>query len=102
MQEVRHHGGEIMAARLKEKFEKEVAPALMKAFDLKNPMAVPRVHKIVLNMGVGEATQNAKILDPAANELAQSAEQEPAVTRAKKSIAAFKVRGGTPSGTSAT
>ncbi len=87
-----------MAARLKEKFEKEVAPALMKEFDLKNPMAVPRVHKIVINMGVGEATQNAKILDPAANELAQIAGQKPVVTRAKKSIAAFKVREGMPIG----
>ncbi len=87
-----------MAARLKEKFEKEVAPALMKEFDLKNPMAVPRVHKIVINMGVGEATQNAKILDPAANELGQITGQKPVVTRAKKSIAAFKVREGMPIG----
>src|SRR6266581_5416840 len=87
-----------MAARLKEKFEKEVAPALMKEFDLKNPMAVPRVHKIVINMGVGEATQNAKILDPAANELGQITGQKPVITRAKKSIAAFKVRENMPIG----
>ena len=83
-----------MAARLREKFEKEVAPALMKEFELKNPMAVPRLHKIVINMGVGEATQNAKILDPAAGELGQITGQKPVITRAKKSIAAFKVRTG--------
>src|ERR1700693_1554201 len=80
--------------RLKSRFKTEVAPALMKEFDLKNPMAVPHLHKIVVNMGVGEATQNAKILDPAVNELGQIAGQKPVVTRAKKSIAAFKVREG--------
>jgi large subunit ribosomal protein L5 len=84
--------------RLKDRFRKEVAPVLMKEFDLKNPMAVPHLHKIVVNMGVGEATQNAKVLDPAANELAQIAGQKPVVTRAKKSIAAFKVRAGMPIG----
>lgn len=84
--------------RLKVRFEKEVAPALMKEFDLKNPMAVPHLHKIVVNMGVGEATQNAKILDPAANELGQITGQKPVITRAKKSIAAFKVRAGMPIG----
>ena len=78
--------------RLKSRFKSEVAPALMKEFDLKNPMAVPHVHKIVVNMGVGEATQNAKILDPAVNELGQITGQKPVVTRAKKSIAAFKLR----------
>src|ERR1700693_5021393 len=80
--------------RLRSKFEKEIAPALMKELDLKNSMAVPRLHKIVVNMGVGEATQNAKILDPAVNELGQITGQKPVVTRAKKSIAAFKVREG--------
>ncbi len=80
--------------RLKSRFKSEVAPALMKEFDLKNPMAVPHVHKIVVNMGVGEATQNAKILDPAVNELGQITGQKPVTTRAKKSIAAFKVREG--------
>src|SRR6476619_2736623 len=75
--------------RLRSKFEKEIAPALMKELDLKNSMAVPRLHKIVVNMGVGEATQNAKILDPAVNELGQITGQKPVVTRAKKSIAAF-------------
>src|SRR6476646_8307127 len=82
------------AVRLREKFEKEVKPALMKEFDLKNPMAVPHLHKIVVNMGVGEATQNAKILDPAVNELGQITGQKPITTKAKKSIAAFKVREG--------
>jgi len=84
--------------RLRVRFEKEVAPALAKELDLKNPMAVPRLNKIVVNMGVGEATQNAKILDPAASELAQITGQKPVITRAKKSIAAFKVRAGMPIG----
>jgi large subunit ribosomal protein L5 len=84
--------------RLKERFEKEIAPALMKEFELGNPMAVPRLHKIVINMGVGEATQNAKLLDPAVNELGQITGQKPVVTRAKKSIAAFKVRENMPIG----
>src|ERR1700741_1901388 len=78
--------------RLRAKFEKEVAAALLKELELKNPMAVPRLHKIVVNMGVGEATQNAKVLDPAVNELGQISGQKPVVTRAQKSIAAFKLR----------
>ncbi len=85
-------------ARLRDKWAKEVAPALMKEFELKNPMAVPRLEKIVINMGVGEATQNAKILDPAVQELGQITGQKPVITRAKKSIAAFKVREGMPIG----
>ena len=84
--------------RLRVKFEKELAPTLMKELDLKNPAAVPRLNKIVVNMGVGEATQNAKILDPAVNELGQITGQKPVVTRARKSIAAFKVREGMPIG----
>src|SRR6185436_8944846 len=80
--------------RLKDRFRKEVAPALMKELELKNANAVPHLHKIVVNMGVGEATQNAKVLDPAVNELGQITGQKPVVTRAKKSIAAFKVREG--------
>ena len=84
--------------RLKSRFSKEVAPALLKEFDLKNPMAVPHLHKIIVNMGVGEATQNAKVLDPAVHELSQITGQKPVVTRAKKSIAAFKVRAGMPIG----
>ena len=66
----------------------------MKELSIKNFMAVPRLNKIVINMGVGEATQNTKILDPAVNELAQISGQKPVITRAKKSIAAFKVREG--------
>jgi len=84
--------------RLKERFRKEIAPTLIKEFELKNPMAVPHLHKIVVNMGVGEATQNAKVLDPAVSELTQITGQKPVVTRAKKSIAAFKVRAGQPIG----
>jgi large subunit ribosomal protein L5 len=80
--------------RLRSRFEKEVAPALLKELELKNKMAVPRLNKIVVNMGMGEATQNAKVLDPAVNELGQITGQKPVVTRAKKSIAAFKVREG--------
>ena len=78
--------------RLRTRFEKEVAVSLAKELDLKNPMAVPRLHKIVVNMGVGEATQNAKLMDPASNELGQITGQKPVITKAKKSIAAFKVR----------
>jgi large subunit ribosomal protein L5 len=80
--------------RLRSKFEKEVAPALLKELELKNAMAVPRLNKIVVNMGMGEATQNSKVLDPAVNELGQITGQKPIVTKAKKSIAAFKVREG--------
>jgi large subunit ribosomal protein L5 len=80
--------------RLRARFEKEVAPALLKELELKNAMAVPRLNKIVVNMGVGEATQNSKVLDPAVNELGQITGQKPVVTRARKSIAAFKVREG--------
>ena len=83
---------------MKDRFRKEVAPVLMKEFEFTNPMAVPHLHKIVVNMGVGEATQNAKVLDPAVNELGQITGQKPVVTRAKKSIAAFKVREGMPIG----
>jgi large subunit ribosomal protein L5 len=80
--------------RLRAKFEKEVAPSLLKELELKNVMAVPRLHKIVVNMGVGEATQNSKVLDPAVNELGQITGQKPVTTKARKSIAAFKVREG--------
>jgi large subunit ribosomal protein L5 len=88
--------------RLRSKFEKEVAPALLKELELKNAMAVPRLNKIVINMGMGEATQNSKILDPAVNELGQITGQKPIVTKAKKSIAAFKVREGQAIGTMVT
>jgi large subunit ribosomal protein L5 len=93
---VRHSAKE--TPRLKERFQKEIAPALMKEFDLKNPMAVPHLHKIVINMGMGDATQNAKLMDPAVNELGQITGQKPVITRAKKSIAAFKLRENMPIG----
>src|SRR5512146_1665973 len=95
-QEAKARGKE--PARLRVRFEKEIKPALMKEFELKNPMAVPRLHKVVVNMGVGEATQNAKLLDPAATELGQITGQKPVITKAKKSIAAFKLRQGMPIG----
>ena len=87
-----------MAARLKEKYQSEIKPALQKELNLKNPMAVPRLEKIVLNMGLGEATQNSKLLDPLVADLGAIAGQKPVTTRAKKSIAAFKVREGMPIG----
>ncbi len=86
------------SARLRDKYKKEVIPALMKEFGLKNVMAVPKLEKVVINMGMGEATQNAKVLDPAVAELTQITGQKPVVTKAKKSIAAFKVREGMPIG----
>jgi large subunit ribosomal protein L5 len=85
-------------ARLKEKYQKEIRPALQKELGLNNLMAVPRLEKIVLNMGLGEATQNVKIMDPLVADLASVAGQKPVTTRAKKSIAAFKVREGMPIG----
>src|ERR1700683_1035782 len=85
--------------RLRTKFDKEVAPALLKELELKNAMAVPRLNKIVVNMGMGEATQNSKVMDPAVNELGQITGQKPIITKAKKSIAAFKVREGQAIGT---
>jgi large subunit ribosomal protein L5 len=85
-------------ARLKDKYQKEIRPALQKELGLNNLMAVPRLEKIVLNMGLGEATQNVKIMDPLVADLASVAGQKPVTTRAKKSIAAFKVREGMPIG----
>ena len=87
-----------MATRLHEKYQKEIRPALQKELGLKNSMAVPRLEKIVLNMGLGEATQNPKMLDPLVADLAAIAGQKPVATKAKKSIAAFKVREGMPIG----
>ena len=81
-------------ARLKEYYIKEVVPALMKELKYKNVMKVPRIEKIVVNMGLGEAIQNIKILDNAAEELAMIVGQKPVVTKAKKSIATFKLRKG--------
>jgi large subunit ribosomal protein L5 len=87
-----------MAARLKQKYHSEIKGALQKELGLENSMAVPRLEKIVLNMGLGEATQNSKMLDPLIADLASIAGQKPVSTRAKKSIAAFKVREGMPIG----
>jgi large subunit ribosomal protein L5 len=81
-------------ARLKEYYKKEVIPALIKAFQYKNPMEVPKMEKIVVNMGLGEAISNVKVLDVAAQELAMISGQKPIVTKAKKSIATFKLRQG--------
>jgi large subunit ribosomal protein L5 len=81
-------------ARLKQHYQKSVIPALVKEFGYKNVMAVPKVQKVSVNIGLGEATQNAKLMDGAVNELGQIAGQKPVVTKAKKSIAAFKLREG--------
>jgi large subunit ribosomal protein L5 len=83
-----------MSTRLKEQYEKTVLPALVKEFGYKNVMAVPRLEKISVNMGLGEATQNPKIMDSAVKELAQITGQRPVVTKARKSISAFKLREG--------
>ena len=91
-----------MAARLRERYKNEVAPALAKEFDITNPMAVPKLEKIVINMGLGEAIANAKIVDTAADELTAITGQKPVTTRAKKSIAAFKLRQGMPIGSMVT
>jgi large subunit ribosomal protein L5 len=85
-------------SQLKERYEKEIAPQLQEQFGFKNPYQIPRVEKIVLNMGLGEAIQNMKILDTAVEELKVIAGQKPIITRAKKSIAAFKLREGMPIG----
>ena len=85
-------------SRLKERYEKEVAPALTKEFGYRNVMAIPKIEKIVVNMGLGEATQNAKIVDTGADEVARITGQKPVTTRAKKSIAQFKLRQGMPVG----
>ena len=85
-------------ARLKINYREDVVPAMMKEFGYKNSMQVPRLEKITLNIGLGEATQNIKALDTAAVELAAIAGQKPVVTRAKKAIANFKLREGVPIG----
>jgi large subunit ribosomal protein L5 len=81
-------------ARLREHYAKSVVPALKKDFGYQNPMAVPKVEKVSINIGLGEATGNSKLMDGAVNELAAIAGQKPVVTKAKKSIAAFKLREG--------
>ena len=88
--------------RLKERYVNEVVPALRKEFGYRNVMAVPRIEKVVVNMGLGEATQNVKIVDTGADELSRITGQKPVVRRAKKSIAQFKVRKGMPIGTTVT
>ena len=89
-------------ARLRDKYKNEISPALAKEFDIKNPMAIPKIEKVVVNMGLGEASANAKILDVAAEELRAVTGQKPVVTKAKKSIAAFKLRQGMAVGTMVT
>ena len=85
-------------SRLRDRYNKDVAPALKKEFGYSNVMAIPRIEKVVVNMGLGDATQNAKIVDTGADEVARIAGQKAVVTRAKKSIAQFKVRKGMPIG----
>ena len=89
-------------SRLKDRYTTDVVPALKKEFGYKNVMAIPRIQKVVVNMGLGDATQNAKIVDAGADEVARVTGQKPVVTRAKKSIAQFKVRKGMPIGTMVT
>ena len=89
-------------SRLRERYEKEVVAGLKKEFGYDNVMAIPKITKVVVNMGLGEATQNAKIVDTGADELGRITGQKPVVRRAKKSIAAFKVRKGQPIATSVT
>ena len=85
---------ETMASRLKELYQTEVRKKIQDQFGIKNPMAVPKIEKVVLNMGMGEAISNAKILDSAVDELGQITGQKPIITKAKKSIASFKLREG--------
>ena len=91
-----------MAARLKEKYTKEVRKKLQDEFAIKNVMAVPKIEKVVVNMGLGEATSNIKIIETGSDELARITGQKPVTRRSKKSIAQFKVRKGQPVGTSVT
>ena len=88
--------------RLKEKYEKETVPALMKRFGYKNVMQVPRLEKIVVNVGVGEAIQNVKLLDAVSADLAAVTGQRPVVRRSKRAISNFKLRAGMPIGTAVT
>jgi large subunit ribosomal protein L5 len=89
-------------SRLKERYDKEVIPALTKEFGYTNLMAVPKIKKVVVNMGLGEATSNVKIIETGSDELARITGQKPVTRRSKKSIAQFKVRKGQPVGTSVT
>ena len=87
-----------MASRFRTKYDSEIKESLKKELGITNPMAIPRIEKIVINMGLGEATQNVKIMDPLVADLASIAGQKPVVTKAKKSIAQFKLREGMPIG----
>jgi large subunit ribosomal protein L5 len=89
---------EVFMARLREKYNNEIAPKLSETFNYRSPMQIPKLKKVVLNMGLGEAIQNIKLLDAAAEELAQISGQKPVITRARQSIAAFKLRKGMPIG----
>src|SRR6267142_4118781 len=89
-------------ARLRHVYKDRVIPALVKEFGYKNVMGVPKIEKVAVNIGMGEATQNAKLMDGAVNELSAIAVQKPVITKAKKSIAAFKLREGMPIGTMVT
>ena len=91
-----------MAARLKEHYTKEVRKRVADEFQIENPMAIPKVEKVVVNMGMGEAISNAKVMDVAVDDLATITGQKPVITKAKKSIAAFKLREGVPIGTMVT
>jgi large subunit ribosomal protein L5 len=96
---VHHKGGNGgKMAVLREKYDKEVAPQLQEKYQYRSPMQIPRISKVIVNMGLGEAIQNIKILDSAAAELAQISGQKPVITRARQSIAAFKLRKGMPIG----
>jgi large subunit ribosomal protein L5 len=87
-----------MAARFRDKYFSEIRPAIAKELSITNAMAIPKLEKIVINMGLGEATQNVKIMDPLVADLASISGQKPIITKAKKSIAAFKLREGMPIG----
>ena len=87
-----------MTSRLNDKYRKDVVPVLKKEFGIDNPMAVPKIEKVVLNMGVGEAITNVKIVEAAAEELTKIAGQRAVITKARKSIATFKLRAGMPIG----
>src|SRR5437763_2737921 len=87
-----------MTSRLKEKYQKEVVPTLRKEFNYKNPMQVPGIHKVIINIGMGEVIQNSKAMDAAVADLTAITGQRPVITRAKKSVAAFKLREGMPIG----
>jgi len=91
-----------MAARMKERFQNEITPALMQKFSYKSVMQVPKIEKVVINMGVGEAVSNSKIMDNAVEDMQKIAGQKPVITRAKKSIAGFRLRENLPIGVKVT